>query len=48
MRNLVTPEGTESRTVKRAFSIMSDSPVPYEVTEYYFEVKVLADPSNIE
>ncbi|KAH8593580.1 ankyrin repeat-containing domain protein [Bisporella sp. PMI_857] len=43
IKKMTTLEGIHIRFVNRAFSIMSDAPVPYEVTEYYFEVELLED-----
>jgi len=45
VRESVTPEGVNVRYVDKAFSIMSDVPIPYEATEYYFEVELLEDSS---
>jgi hypothetical protein len=39
-----TPEGWEVDFVNKAYSAMSNAPVPYEACEYYFEVEVLEDP----
>jgi hypothetical protein len=39
-------DGTESRTVQVAYSIVANAAVPYHAKEYYYEVELLEDPSG--